>query len=150
MNSTNKNIQDTLIQLLQDGKQVEVPAHGMSMFPLLQPGDILLVNPTKPKLGEIGIFLSQDILIAHRVYKIDNTAYYFKGDGLIYADRPISPSRILGVVVNRKRNSKNRDCNKGWFLLFKKAMPSLTFITGRLFFTIGRIYTKLNKIVASK
>lgn len=145
MNLANKNIQTALIQLLKEGKQVEVPAHGMSMFPLLLPGDILLVSPEKPEKGDIGVFISNNIIIAHRVYRIINSTYYFKGDGLINADRPVNSEDVIGIVMNRRRNTKVKSCTNGLFLIFKKIMPHFTFITGHLFYYLGRIKTKINK-----
>ncbi|MCU4155458.1 S24/S26 family peptidase [Carboxylicivirga sp. A043] len=147
MNLANKNIQEALIQLLQEGKQVEVPAHGMSMYPLLKPGDILFVSPQKPEKGDIGVFISQNVLIAHRVYKQENATYYFKGDGLVFADRPVNTTEVIGTVVSRKRHNKDKSCHKGLFWIFKKTMPQLTFITGRLFYYMGRIQLKLFKDV---
>ena len=143
MSLENKNIQTTLIHFLQEGKQVEVPAFGMSMFPLLLPGDVLLVNPVKPQKGDIGVFIGQRKLIAHRVYKISNNAYHFKGDGLIYPDHPVPYEKVLGTVISRRRNNETKNCKKGWFRVFKRLMPQLTFYTGRLFFYSGRIKTKL-------
>ncbi|WP_430816286.1 S26 family signal peptidase [Carboxylicivirga sp. RSCT41] len=144
MNLANKNIQLALIQLLSEGQEVEVPAHGMSMFPLLKPGDILLVSPGKPQKGDIGVFISQNKLIAHRIYALKNKTYHFKGDGLIHSDPPVSNTNVLGTVIGRRRNNKYSNCNKGWFLIFKKLMPHCTFITGRLFFYSGRIRAKLS------
>lgn len=139
----NHQLQITLIQLLKDGHQVEVPAFGMSMFPLLLPGDNLLVQPSIPKVGDIGVFVCNQLLIAHRLYKIEDNYYYFKGDGLIFPDRPISVDHVLGTVTGRKRRNKTTICESGVFRLFRKFMPELTFLTGHLFFYSGRIYSKI-------
>ncbi|MBS2211144.1 S24/S26 family peptidase [Carboxylicivirga mesophila] len=141
-------LQITLKKLLQDGHQVEVPAHGISMYPLLHPGDKLIVIPKLPDIGDIGIFNNQEILIAHRLIKTDNHYYYFKGDGLIKADTPIEAKNVLGTVIARKRNNKTTSVNHLLFKLFKKLMPKLTPITGRPFYYYGRIHHKLTTLLS--
>jgi hypothetical protein len=143
----NKQLQNTFIQLLKDGHPIEVPAHGMSMFPLLLPGDILLVEPTKPKIGEIGIFISNQILIAHRLCNIDNNFYHFKGDAIIHFDLPIPHNQVLGTVMGRRRKKLTKSSSKGSFNLFSKIIPKTTLISGRLFFYSGRIYTKIFRLL---
>jgi len=138
-----KKIQDTLIKLLKSGHEVEVPASGLSMFPLLLPGDKLLVSPGRIQIGDIGVFISNKILIAHRLYKIENELYFFKGDGLIYPDQPINASNVIGIVKQRKRGNNIKNCKSFSFRAFKKCMPHLSFITGRFFFYCGRIYWRL-------
>lgn len=141
-------LQITLIKLLQDGHQVEVPAHGISMYPLLHPGDKLIVIPQLPKTGDIGVFCHQDILIAHRLIKADNCHYYFKGDALIKSDNPVKASDVLGTVVARKRNNKTTSTNQLLFRLFKKLIPKLSCITGRFFYYYGRIHHKLTTLLS--
>ncbi|MBR8536294.1 S24/S26 family peptidase [Carboxylicivirga sediminis] len=141
-------LQITLKKLLQDGHQVEVPAHGISMYPLLHPGDKVVVIPKLPQTGDIGVFCHQDILIAHRLIKTDNCHYYFKGDALIRSDTPVKAKDVLGTVVARKRNNKTTSTNQLLFRLFKKLMPKLTPITGRPFNYYGRIHYKLTTLLS--
>ncbi|MBK3515820.1 S24/S26 family peptidase [Carboxylicivirga marina] len=140
------NIQKALIELLKDGQQVEVPAHGMSMFPLLKPGDSLLVKPCLPNIGDISVFIKGELLIAHRLIKITGNTYFFKGDGLIFPDKPVEKQDVLGVVTQRKRGKNIRSTNGYTYRLFKFLMPKLTFLTGRFFYYAGRVYGRFFKI----
>lgn len=139
----NKQIIAVLIQLLREGQTAEVPASGISMYPLLQPGDLLLVHPQKPEIGDIGVFISGEKIIAHRLLKFSDDTYYFKGDSLIITDRPVKKEDILGTVIQRKRNNKSKNASSLVFRTFKKHMPKMTFVLGRLFNTYARIHQKI-------
>ncbi|TRX63008.1 S24/S26 family peptidase [Carboxylicivirga sp. M1479] len=141
----NDQIQETLIQLLREGQTVEVPAHGMSMFPLLLPGDRLLISPVKPQIGQIGVFIGMNKLIAHRLIKIDNKTYFFKGDGVFHSDEPVHSDLVLGVVTQRKRGERISSCNNRKFKIFQYTMPKLTSILGSWFYYLGRLHLKYQK-----
>ncbi len=140
---TKQLLNKALIQLLKDGQQVEVPASGLSMYPLLRPGDKLMVIPQLPQKGEIGVFCKQGILIAHRLIRRDTQTFYFKGDGLIYADSPTPLEDVLGTVISRKRKNKLTTFNHPYFKLFKKIIPPVSAFSGRVFFYSALIHHKL-------
>jgi hypothetical protein len=143
---TNQLLNKALVQLLKDGQQVEVPASGLSMFPLLRPGDNLVVKPQLPQIGDIGVFSKHQILIAHRLINTTDKTFYFKGDALINPDSPTSIDDVLGTVVARKRGSKVILISHPYFKLFKRLIPVVSFFTGRLFFYCSRIQYKLHYI----
>ena len=139
----NQKIKNLLIQLLKEGQQARVPAYGISMYPLLRPGDQLLVEPTKPEIGDIAVFDRGDVLVAHRVYKIRQDNYFLKGDSLIHADTPVHINHILGVVIARYRKNKCMAHNNISFRLFKLIIPRCTFTLGRPLYYYARLHQKL-------
>ncbi len=139
----NQKIKNILVELLKEGHKAEVHASGISMYPLLRPGDKLLVTPAKPATGDIAVFDRGDTLVAHRVYKIINGFCFLKGDSLIYADPPIPENKILGIVTERFRKNKHLKTTDFSFKVLKFIMPQCTFILGRLFHYYARIHQKL-------
>ncbi|WP_439183715.1 S24/S26 family peptidase [Carboxylicivirga taeanensis] len=141
-----QKLQQTLIELLKEGHQVEVPAKGMSMYPLLQPGDKLLVKPIRPQVGDIGVFCKNNQLIAHRLIHFSNNTYYFKGDALTRYDSATTAQEVLGTVIARKRGKKQETCHQSIFKLFKILIPKFTIITGHLFYYCGRLHNKISHL----
>lgn len=139
----NTKIKDTLVNLLQAGQEAMVPAYGISMYPLLRPGDKLLVKPIKPRIGDIAVFDREDVLVAHRVYKIIDDIYLLKGDSLILADSPVHKTKILGIVTERNRGNKVTSSRNVYFRILKHLMPKYTFILGRPFHYYARLHQKL-------
>ncbi len=142
MNLNKNHIREVLIQLLKEGRTAEVPASGISMYPLLHPGDVLTVEPRLPEVGEIGVFDNGEVLISHRLLKRQGRDYYFKGDSLIFPDKVVSEENVLGLVVERKRGDSKSECNGFVFRFFEKIMPAVSPYTGRLLFYFARAHQK--------
>lgn len=74
-----------------------------SMLPVLHRGDLLLViKDNDPQIGNIDIYdsASSSFTIVHRIVKIENGQYTFKGDNNPVPDRlTVSKSQIKGKVV---------------------------------------------------
>ncbi len=138
-----QQLQSALMQLLKEGQRVAVPAHGMSMYPLLRPGDTLLVEPRPPLIGDIGVFYHNGLLVAHRLLHQKGNIYYFKGDGLIMPDAPVESGKVLGTVTQCTRKNRAISCNTFSFRLFKRFIPYTHAFSGRLFFYLGRISLRL-------
>ena len=59
--------------LLSEGKSVRFRAPGKSMYPVIQDGETLIVEPVAPSVvnaGDIILYKSEEKLIAHRVISI--------------------------------------------------------------------------------
>lgn len=101
------------IQKMLDKKGwIDLPAHGSSMFPFIQEGDIcrfVISEPLNIKKGDIILFqTSKGQIIAHRLYKVtcvDNLLkYQFKGDTNFGLDKPINSNQIMGKLYSVQKN----------------------------------------------
>lgn len=122
MNSN--KIKNIIIELLKDGKSAEITAQGISMYPLLHPGDKLLVKKYKSyKKGDIIIFDRGDAFVAHRIISTQSPLITSKGDSLIKADTQINQNEILGKIIARTRNTKTTNTKHWQFRLLAMTMP---------------------------
>ncbi len=96
------------IQYVIDKKGwIEVPASGVSMYPLIQAGDIcrfIPLNPDQIAKGDIILFLSNDgRLVGHRYHRSfikERTLHHtFKGDTNFQYDSPVFTSQLIGRLV---------------------------------------------------
>jgi hypothetical protein len=154
---------DIVIDLLESGRLVELPAAGFSMFPALRAGDMVIVKPLikgeMPTPGSIVVCLNmgkrveedkrrpgegergrwgEDLLVLHRLLEIriaDNgdKIYITRGDSRMEPDLPWPQQQLLGMAVSFKRG--------------KKEHPVKTYIPGewRYLFN-GRLLRVFNKI----
>lgn len=112
------------IEILNQGKTTEIIANGISMFPLLRPGDILKIQPKVPiKTGDIIVFKGETTLIAHRIKLISGDKIYCKGDSLFSMDTPITFQEVLGKVIARKRKGKIKPVTNWLHRLFSRFLP---------------------------
>jgi signal peptidase I len=97
---------------------------GSSMWPLLRPGDQVLVDctPIDIRIGDIVVFQSQpregdaqfiscrSFLIVHRVIRRMDSAkgsmYITMGDNMSCCDTPVSMAQIIGRVVCIRRGKR--------------------------------------------
>ena len=90
--------------MLREGKTVQISLSGLSMFPFLMHGDIVLITSVTDKnlyKGAIVVFKINDRWIAHRLIKVDanNNLLYTRGDGKSIKDKPVKIEQIKGIVV---------------------------------------------------
>jgi signal peptidase I len=94
-------------ELLDRGGRLRFQAHGQSMHPFINNGDIIVVEPRNGHAVSTGdiIFYRRpdDSLIAHRLIKIhreqDMTALITKGDAVNLTDQPIARQQVMGRVI---------------------------------------------------
>src|SRR5690554_7123551 len=70
-------------ELLRSGNTVQVAVRGISMFPLLMKGDVVLVKQTAIghlKKGAVVVFEGRDAWVAHRLLKVTNKGLLTRGD----------------------------------------------------------------------
>lgn len=93
---------------------VDLPSHGVSMYPLIQEGNICrfaIFDPNHVKKGDILLYCTNSgQLIAHRLVTIKFTngefMYELKGDTNLYHDKPISKDQILGKLITINKRKK--------------------------------------------
>lgn len=129
-------------QLLADGGTVQVPVHGMSMFPILMPRDTVQIKRLsfeEIKPGQLLVFERNGQWVAHRLIKKDTQSSILitRGDGLPYIDDPVEVASAKGIItkVIKTRSPFAWSINT-WidgFLVWTGP------VTGRLFWMAGRM-----------
>jgi signal peptidase I len=118
MNSHQKyfsSVKDMSITLLAEGKTIRIKAHGYSMYPVIKPGSLILIEPLrqkgKPLPGEIVAIKREKGIVVHRVMKtiIKNgiTYYITRGDSNANKDNPVTIEKIVGRVVKSEPTGEN-------------------------------------------
>ncbi len=137
-------------QLLSEGKTVQVPVYGMSMFPVLLPRDLVQIQkqPIEAlKKGQVLVFETGGQWIAHRLTGKDpSTGLLFtRGDGLPRKDAPVAVEKAKGVItrVVRSRSPFAYTINTPIDRLMVWWGPWL----GHLFFWLGRAVIKIRLCV---
>ena len=97
--------------ILQDGKKVRFKAHGDSMHPFIQDGDVVEVRHVKSnkiKPGDIVLSrLPDGRLVVHRVIQKYFDSFLIQGDALPYPDGLIPLHNIFGLVDAIFRQGKS-------------------------------------------
>jgi hypothetical protein len=99
---------DLAAEVLASFGQARLPVTGSSMFPCLQPGDVLEVRqPTGAILaGEVVVFERNGRLVAHRVTGESGGKLITRGDRMRRCDEPVSAAEILGCVAAIERRGR--------------------------------------------
>jgi hypothetical protein len=105
-------------EVLSQGFNVQVKGRGMSMYPLVQTGDTLRIEPasaTELNIGDIVFYrLPIGTYVIHRLIKKNgNATLITKGDNQPHYDTPISIDDVLGRVVQIEGGGKRVKLN-GW------------------------------------
>lgn len=110
-------------ELLARGEAIKFKAHGSSMLPFIQDGDVLTVEPFQNShwsIGQIVFYQSEDQnLIAHRIINkvfVDGEwRLSVRGDARNGIAEQISGDQVLGQVVYRQRQDKSTRIDRGWW-----------------------------------
>lgn len=98
----NKYIKNEILKLyINNGENVWITVHGPSMFPVLQENyKIHIKKIEKIKTGKIIVFTLNNLLVVHRIIKINkkNNTVITMGDDVPAIDGYISFNDILGEV----------------------------------------------------
>jgi signal peptidase I len=149
--STSSYSEVVVQEVLGNGFCIRVKGRGMSMYPMIRTGDILLVEPEKPdgfSAGDIIFFKPiSGIYVVHRLMKKDGSATLItKGDNLNYYDAAISVKQVLGRVVRidsrgKCLSLKGKSCRMfGWLLAWLSNLShSHSQIQTRLMRNLGRL-----------
>lgn len=106
-NKPNSNIE----QILSEGKPVQFPPTGYSMYPMFIPGrDEAIVSPlTKRALkrGDVVLYRrDESILVLHRICRINKQGIYMVGDNQSEVEGPLRPDQVKGILTAFIRNNK--------------------------------------------
>lgn len=102
--------------VLSEGYRLKMPMNGYSMFPVIRPGDIGLIdhfpfNELKP--GNVIVFRNSERLVAHRVIRIieNSEGNYIKckGDATFRSDPLITQNEYIGRITEITRGNKKLD-----------------------------------------
>lgn len=96
------------MHLLENGLDVRISTIGLSMFPLIAPGDRIIITPQKDlNIGDLIVFARADTMICHRlaqVYTRDGIEYYCtRGDNCSAHDKPVTSDHVIGKVIRIER-----------------------------------------------
>ncbi|WP_282039842.1 hypothetical protein [Saccharicrinis aurantiacus] len=148
MNTQHKKqlLLEAIKEMIADGVSVEIPVHGLSMFPCYLPGDVVKVIPidfNNLKKGDVVFFERQKRIVFHRLIKFDHTKgqYLTKGDGLINFDKIINRDKLLAISILHKRNGKVLKIRHSIFI--KQLIVITTPILGYFTYYLARIWYKL-------
>jgi len=94
------------LTLLEEGKILKVKAEGYSMFPVIKPGYVLLIEPLEPgyepQPGEIVAWKRDSGLVLHRLVRIFEKGgirfFVTRGDSCALEDDPVTIGQIAGKV----------------------------------------------------
>ncbi|MBI2883966.1 MAG: hypothetical protein HYY11_08685 [Candidatus Methylomirabilis oxyfera] len=102
--------------LLREGYSVRFQAKGASMYPTIDDGEEIVVEPVAPsavKVGDVLLYRAQRRIIAHRVVQMARTegrgrnySFILQGDALDSCDAPVEASQILGRVTCVQRGGR--------------------------------------------
>jgi len=157
--SSREKLQQVISSLLIEGSEVEVPVHGISMFPFFLPGTIVRVRRCDWKelqKGDIIFFESSPKIILHRIIQKTPHQLRCKGDSLLRPDSWIEPSKFLGRVeaysrrkgflrtfIDRGFNPGFLSVNRISFRLYAIIMVGFWRLTGFVLFPMAILWQKM-------
>ena len=103
MTDNNLSEKIKIVDLLSEGKSVQLHLQGYSMYPLIVPGrDEVVISPLrdhKIRRGDVLLYRRKnDKLILHRVYKKKDDKIYFVGDNESVVEGPLDISQVHGIM----------------------------------------------------
>ena len=107
---------------------------GDSMFPLIQPRDLLVIKAVTEPLKKYDIPLykrDSEQYVLHRIVKIKNGSYVMCGDNRDFPEYGITDRHIIGILTDIIRNGETipvqRPKNNLWFksMLYRKIITKL-------------------------
>ena len=139
-----------LVDILQEGRAIEMYVHGQSMYPYIKDYDILSIEPVTNRVHLADIVMVKKTsdspsCFIHRLVKIerknDQPFFYTKGDNSIGGpEGPFIKEQIIGKVVGIKRKNLTIDLKPSPYVLFGRITvflsvqaPRLLRITNSLF-----------------
>ena len=124
-------------QIIAKKGWIEIPAHGSSMYPLIQDGNICRFHPIQEKtigIGDIILFHSTfGELIAHRlraiIHQHNQCLYLCKGDANLGADELIEVKQLIGVLYSIRKSKKDIYMTNLYVTLWKQIILKLPLIS---------------------
>jgi signal peptidase I len=100
---------ELVADVLRSYGTVRLQVTGWSMFPMVRPGDELVVDQTgrsEVVPGDIVLFAREQRLFAHRVVANHGSGMLTRGDAMPAPDPPVGESELLGRVSLITRGGK--------------------------------------------
>ena len=82
---------------------LEFRARGVSMRPLLNPGDYVRLEARRPRRGDVALAVRESRLVLHRVVRRRGDHCLLRGDAREQADGWVQAPLVLGVVTAKRR-----------------------------------------------
>jgi signal peptidase I len=101
---------DLVADVVRLSGQVQLKVSGVSMVPVLWPGDLLTVHPIEPgnfTPGSVLVFRQNNRLVVHRLLRREGAQLVTRGDSRPCLDAPVSSAEILGRVEAAQRNGRS-------------------------------------------
>ncbi len=116
---------DTVLSIWAErGERTRCPLAGSSMAPLLQDGDILVVEHGNGdlRLGDVIVFRAGGRIKAHRLLRRRRAAdgglsYLTKGDASVGYDAPVPAEQVIGRVVEVHGPNRHRRLESPFWIL---------------------------------
>lgn len=116
---------------------IDLPAHGHSMFPLINEGEICRFESCDGSLlkkGDIALFHSWNgQLVAHRFYRHETIrqrpCLVFKGDTNWGPDEPVVQEQLIGKLVRIQKRNTIVHVTDGMVKLWSKIIVSFPFLS---------------------
>jgi hypothetical protein len=110
-------LDNTLVQeFMVKGFRIHARTIGPSMYPLLQTGYKILIEPkgiTEINIGDIVFYQRGGSYVVHRlIRKKDSATIITKGDNFPHYDAPVSVEQILGRVIEIEGGGKRMKLTK--------------------------------------
>ena len=97
--------QKILNRILTLYRETELKVEGISMMPVICPGDTVTIKENeKYYRGDIIVYAYKKILLVHRILKIENDLILCKGDNSFRIE-DITTDQIIGKVIKIKGNA---------------------------------------------
>lgn len=134
-------------EVISSGGEFQLTPYGISMLPLIRPGQdsVILVSPRDLKKTDIVLYKRCDgSFVLHRIMLIQKDNYIMCGDNQNYLERDIKKEQILALVKDiyrdgEKINTETDEYKKYIKSLYKKVRKS------RLRLFLSRIKHKIFK-----
>lgn len=134
-------------EILARGDSIRFKAHGSSMFPLIQNGDLLTICPFEVwdvQPGDVIFYQTRGgKCVAHRVIRIDSRDDHLvlitKGDASPSSKESIHEGQILGQVAGIHRGNRRINLHRNlWWILSRHFPVFLHFI-----YLVVRVHRKI-------
>ena len=109
----NEDFFKTVTSTLLENKSVSFLVKGTSMLPFFKSGvtEVFIFKKDEYKRHDVCLFKINDNYVLHRLIRIKNGLYYFRGDHL-YNFEIVKSDSIIGSVYKYIENGKMYDVNK--------------------------------------
>ncbi len=140
-------------ELLHEDKVLKIRAVGCSMLPLFKENDQFIIQK-KPNnclaVGDIIIFVRDNTLIAHRIFKIKQNTVVTWGDFNLVPDQPIIRNQIIAQAIGIDKQGKTIMFDRGIFNVWRYLMTHNAKFNHKFINIIIRIYLKCKRILQIK